>query len=1194
MAIIEDPVEDPTGLMPSASIDAQIKVSDEHDTLGREPTSKTVRLENEANVVSLDGRETSDPLAVFNDSVAKSFTSGGNWAYELYKRGEREMLSPAPDPSFNSADFVRRNRNLIPQNLEKQFHLATSETEANLILSDMNDELRKQEVLARRGGFSTFVAAGLAGIVDIDTPLAVLSGGASAGFKGGILATKWGRMMGSAAAGGLTQAAAQTAAFEAGTTGDWTSIPAAGLGGMAFGLAGGAMRKEHVETRANASIEKAAKEFDETVTEGTPLANRDPRTDAHIHDDPYGSIAASKAEQAAEAEAEKELVLVAPEGATGSTFKLSELDVAPDSIGESGAPAGATMRDIQGEEGGSIGARQLATQGSVATIESPRIKQMISDAKKFLQKSGVLDDYNEKYSALSQRGQAGDTIAKGAARFHDALASSPFATDFDRMWRSGSAVAQRLAYDLFENAGGIVRNNRSAAMVKDLYEKQLLGSFLPHYETGIQLWAKDNGISWYDRMTKSSVREKFNREVITELNGRAFDAPGTQRQISDGVKLAADAHDAWSKLDIEIGKGRPGEGSIKGYENLTPYSGYYSQKWSGSNIERMIRTGGKTAAQIEQAVSEAYVAKHGMAKADADKYAAAMVRRARASERGTDMNLIGILQQDGRGYLTEILRDNGISQHDADKLIDKLTGAAAERGQAGHTKGRIDVDLRFTASNGINLMDLVDTDMARLVARRARGTSGAAALARKGITSRMDRAEIKEAILQEQYAKGRNVPTGTGMRDKFGDLIDKDRHLTPEHIDDMFSYFDAGPISGGISPFWSNAKKLTNLALLNQLGLTQAAETGAQIASVGLKRWFEHAGGAIRGNAANPQSHLAQELRHMGVLVPEEKLFRDDFNLEMDRAGPAQSELMQKFSHMLNQGQRVQGYASGFYAVRNFQQRVAVTSAADKIMQNMAGLAKDLSADRAADIGLDPKLYARIAKKYANPPVGAKKRKTAIVEFKDGSLHKLNMDKWEPQDAEDFALALNRHVNQVVQRAMAGESSILFHKDGIASIFFHLKSFSLLAIEKQAGRNFKMADAEAASTFIAGLVTAAAAYTVKQGINGNTQNLSVGKIANGAFGLSNMTGWLPMWTDPVASMLGMDALKFNAYSRGVDGNILSTPAALTTINRMANIPAIPMHALAGNLSNNDIRALQTTPIIGNAYGFTAMFNALKK
>jgi hypothetical protein len=158
-----------------------------------------------------------------------------------------------------------------------------------------------------------------------------------------------------------------------------------------------------------------------------------------------------------------------------------------------------------------------------------------------------------------------------------------------------------------------------------------------------------------------------------------------------------------------------------------------------------------------------------------------------------------------------------------------------------------------------------------------------------------------------------------------------------------------------------------------------------------------------------------------------------------------------------------------------------------------------------------------------------------------------------------------------------------------------MKTFSLLAVEKQVLRNVRLQDGQAMGTFLAGLVTAAAAYTAKQAINGNTQNMTLDKIARGAIGYSNMTGWLPMWVDPVAGMVGLDALKINSYggSRGQPGDILSTPAALSALNTTAHIPAIAGHAMTGTLSNNDVRALQATPIIGKAYGVTALLNSLK-
>lgn len=1166
MTELVDPVEDPMGLLPGVTPDPLINVS-EDDAIGREPTSKTIRLNNEANTVVDDIPFVPDSAELFVDSVGKSFTSGGNWAYELYKRAEREALAPPPDKSYDAQSFITRHRDLIPQSLESQFHLATSEREANLIFSDMRDELQKQEILSRRGGFSTFVAAGLAGIVDLDTPLAVLSGGASSAFKGGVMATRWGRLMSSAATGGLTQAAAQTVAFEASTTGDWTSIPAAGLGGMAFGMLGGALRKSKTEANANEAVHTATQHYDEYIADGAPLAKSDVRTETNLHDDAYGSDFGD------------EIELVVPEGATvAKAIPLEELGVHPD-----GFSSGMTLREVQKEEGGSIGARQMQSQGSVASIKSKRISDMITAAKNWALNTGIVNEYNDKYVGVAQRGAAGDTVAKWASRFHDVLASSPLSTDFDRMWRSGSVVAQRVAYDILESASGIVRNNRSAAMLMELYRNQL-GSVSEHYAFTRGLWDKEQGLGKIDALNPEH-RHRFNRELLHELQGRAYDPPGTVRGTSPAIKLAADAIDDFHKKDIEIGQGRPGEGAIKGYENFQSYSGYFPQRWNGASMEKLIREQGKTAQDLIDAVSEMYRRQHKMTKENADIYAAAVVNRARRTEQGMDTNLIGILQQDGKEFLADTLKANGVSAHEADKLIEKLIGEATERSQQGHTKKRIDVDMRYTSSNGINMMDLMDNDVAGILARRVRSTAGAAALARKGIRSKEDIRNIIEAILEEQAARGNSVSNAASNADKFNDFVDKDRHLTREHLEALFSNFAGGPIAGGVSPFYASVKKLTNLVLLPQLGLTQMAELGAQISTVGLKRWFEHAGGALRGDALNPQSELAKELRHMGTMVPEDRYFRNDMNLDMDRQGPASSWFEQKMRSTLNSAQHIQGYTSLFYQVRNFQQRVAVTSAADKIMRNMAGMANDLSVERAKDIGLDPALYARVQKYVTN----------GTVQFKDGSLWKTNFDKWKPEDAEEFTLALNRHMNQVVQKAMAGESSVLFHQDGLASLFFHMKSFSLLALEKQLLRNVRLQDGEAVGTFFAGLATAAAAYSVKQAINANTQNLTLDKIARGAIGYSNMSGWLPMWTDPVAGMLGLDALKISSYgSRGQAADILSPPAAFSALNSLLHIPAVAGHTATGNLSNNDVRALQATPIIGKAYGITAILNSLKE
>jgi hypothetical protein len=152
VASFADTVADPTGLMPGGHGRGEpVRVS-EDDQIGREPISKTLRLYAEANTVKNGYWFIPDTLELFVDSVVRSRRGGDNIAYQLYKRFQRELHSPPPDATFDAKAFVARHRNEIPGPQEPQFHLASSDGEARLILQDMQRTLEDQEMLVRRAG----------------------------------------------------------------------------------------------------------------------------------------------------------------------------------------------------------------------------------------------------------------------------------------------------------------------------------------------------------------------------------------------------------------------------------------------------------------------------------------------------------------------------------------------------------------------------------------------------------------------------------------------------------------------------------------------------------------------------------------------------------------------------------------------------------------------------------------------------------------------------------------------------------------------------------------------------------------------------------------------------------------------------------------------------------------------------------
>lgn len=1154
----------------------------------------TPTVNREREQIAEGERKAANGWGIMNapDTFMRAAQGQTNTAYKALRQIGRAYESGPVDDSWRSGNnkkWLDANRKAVPETDDWRFLETRNEDEANALLADKQEWAENARILQERTGVVSTVAWALPGLIDVDAPITFMTGGLSSVAKGAILSSKAARIAGAAASGGAAGAALGAVDYAADPNGDWSVIPLTGLMGIGFGTLGGAFST--TSRAANAAKRDTLNEFGETMADGHPRANMENmHKETFTSSDPYGSIAAEEFERIEKEKLEKAVVdafndiegqsSAKPDNASGAptssgtgpkAFDPSEIE--PQGVPDIEVPLDPDMGK------GSIGARQLGTTGpGIASITSKRSRDIIQNARTRVRQLGIEMDWLDGWRNVPQYAEG---VARQVERFHNVMNRTPIASDFARLMNSGSAVAKTLAYDVFENATGIVRNNRSAARIMEHYHKDLLSKFLP-FEESYKLWTADQGVGRWQRYTDSNLRAQFNREVANELQGRYYDGANHVPSQNARVVAAADGIDGMFAREVDIAKGKHGEPAIAGTDLLNKQTGYMPQKWLGRNMKQVMAGKGVSRKAIVQAIAEGYKNVHkNMDIADAKIYADAVVSRAEKFDDGINTNVIGMLSGDGRKELEDVLmRQPGMDPKKVEQFIDRMTQRMNEKGAPGWSKGRLDIDLRFTASNGIIIMDLVDTDFQSMIPKRVRRTAGNAALARKGIRSKADWDEIIDAILAEQTANGKSAKTGTSLRDKASDFVNEDVALNREFLTELYSYFNGDPIGGGISPMYARIKKLTNLALLNQLGLTQIAELGPTVAAVGVESFFRHAGEAFTGMLKDVNSPLVQELKHMNVLVPEAKLFRADLTHEFEKF-TTQNEFGRQFDRILNKAQYIQGFTSGFNTMRDFQQRIAVSSAADRLAKHFrdGGLVSD---ERLFDMGFDQKSMTAFEKYVKN----------GTVQFDSkGNLVKLNIDKWDAVDAEDLTLILNQRVNTLVQKAMAGESSMLFHKDGLAQLFWHLKSFPMLAYEKQFLRNSRMLDPETAMTFLYGLGTAAAAYTVRQVINGREDNLTWDKIAKGAFGYSNMTGWIPMWTDPLAGMLGMDSLAFGAYGGKVD--IVAPLVGIETLNRMLRIPGAAMSAADLSLTNGEINALSATPLIGNLYGFSLMFNMMK-
>lgn len=1010
----------------------------------------------------------------FGETVGAAFSQ--NIGPQLWNTLDQKF-SHRPEEGFDPQEWIQQNASDIPQYLHDRFSGTRSAAEAAELSERLTRDIQDQEILQAKG--ATGVAAQmLAGMVDIDLPLTLMSGGTTKA------ATTAGRLAEGALRGGTAGVALGAVDVGVNPLSETADIVNYGLFGTVFGGAGGLALSK--------STKAAADEFNEARADGLQFTS-------------------------------------------------------PEEFRESDRSLGAAYRGLD-----DIDETDLS-DGQKAELERSR---------ETLRTTADIDG-NTVSDLLEDTQGTDDAAGKAGRRLGKAIQSTPgLRALFDDV-AAGGSIMKAAAYDLLESPAGRVRNNRSASAYDDHYRNRL-GTMSADVNDVWDDYAKSSQLGIRQRHD-GTARDAFDRLVLRELDDRAWDVPEAQRTQDPHIKEAADRMDAYYKEDAQIKQGLEGETSLDGADSISHAPGHYTRQWDGASMRGLIRKGVKRS-DIEEMISIAYRKAHPELKAKGhDKVVAkAIVRRALSKEDGVDSGMLMTLNSDGQEFMRQMLKDSGYTDEVFDDILTGLKGKAEERGMLGTNKARIQLDMR-TEHNGLSMYDLIDTNLNRTMDRNTRRTAGASALARKGITNRAQQKQLIDAAVAEMVARG-----------------DTNVQKHRETMENMFTYFNGGLIAGGVNPWISRMRSLSSLALLNQMGLTQLGETGAQIAGVGMETWKHHAKAVFTGmGKAGKDSPLAKELQvFSGRLGEEHNLFRPEYSLLDEMQGDTGFAMeLEKFISGLDvamgKGRRLQGYISGFYFVKGTQQKIAVQSMADKVFQHIkAGTGER----QMQDIGIDPAQF----KKYLDK-----------VEWNEaGFADRLHMEDWDPVDAQDFAMALNRYSRQVVQQGMIGEDSQWWHTS-MGAFFGYLKTFPLMAMQKQAARNLNMGSPQAVAMITMGLATAGTAYTAKQLINGKDMPTTT-EMAKGAFGMSNMTGWFPMLFDPAAAILGMNDFRFNQFGRQTSSSgILPIPAMVPTLNRMAHIPSALLPTTQTS-RNERISALKAAPLIGNAYGFSAIFNALRK
>lgn len=963
--------------------------------------------------------------------------------------------------------------------------------------------------LAAQTGLDAEAVMFLGSFVDLDLPLVFASGGTVAGVRTAARAQQLARAVGMGprmarvaadAAVGVTGGAAAgaiTGGIEALTTDntDWSDVAHIVLMNS---LAGGALGAAAGQVLPDAFLQRRAAAYNlrRELLEGTQ--NADPRFTSNVD---YAALP----DNPVQVTPRQGPVVIDLEDAAKSMDNPDSLSAAAVATPSRGPTISMNMGDMTPSQ------RDLST----------RMHQWRYDSGFDLDKAQELSEYWVKVAV-----GADDSVVGSAVGRMLNLATS----DWAAVYRSQSPTANYVASEIFESASGVGRMTSTAAVHNESFlamQSRYTAETIP---SALRKWKHDNGYGIFNLEGDT----KFNREVLLEMQARA---DGRTTSPHAAVKEAADAIDSAMEVSANLLRGRKVDEAVEGAENLQHYKGYVPYMWDGKKMIEAARVHGEAA--VKKALAAGYINRGTFLSAtDAEKVANALYKRFTDRARGVDAADARVMDIDNRSSIEAALVHSGLPEAEVKRLMDGLTASASERTKQGNLKSRNDIDLN-TRVNGSTtaLVDLMSDNLQVQLAMYQRRVAGSAALARKGIRSKADRTTMIETIMREQEALGEPV-------------LDRGR------LEAMFSVFDGGPRQGylagskndGVDPYTGMMQRATRASLLQQLGLTQFMDFANAVAMNGVRRTLDPVLDTITQRSTKAELNtFLDELESVGVIIGQDHhLFQPHLNL--DDVRNQDSNLFLRYGQpFMGQVERMTGYASGFYHITSLQQKAAAAGITHNLMKRVAevqghltakGHSKEGMADRIIrDFGIDAEDVEEIFDLIQK----------GVIEV-DGRYVKLNSNQWSDKLRENFGAGVLRSVSQQVQKGLAGESSV-WMSNSFASLVMQLKTFGLLALQKQLVRNVRVQRKQAYIPALWQLGFGYSVLTVRDAINDKQRDPT--ERARLAAVYNPMLGGVAMAIDPVSSMLGFD--DFNVSPYGNYASFFSMPAA-ETIPKLINAP----------------------------------------
>ena len=543
--------------------------------------------------------------------------------------------------------------------------------------------------------------------------------------------------------------------------------------------------------------------------------------------------------------------------------------------------------------------------------------------------------------------------------------------------------------------------------------------------------------------------QRISEEVMLEMNARNM---GHESTASSAVSEFVDTlGGSYSKLhDLQ-------NGHVAGIHAGNKIENYQHQVWDSHKLLSIIGTAGGRDS-LEKLFSAGYV-RAGFEEAEAKLLAKAIVSAKETAAARPRKESAQFGEEDLANAMPDLLtiveklRKGGSDEEIIQKIIEKMNKQGGAD-MPSYAKNRTPIDLAASIEidgKTVRVVDLMDKDVPATFIRYAKEATGRRAISEStGGLLNSDKSihDFLTNMALEAGDLGANVDVKSAriaLQQMMGKSYDGQLPMNARRVRDAVS-----------------------LAGMGGLGESQLAEFGLAInrgtmGLVGLMQKYNAMKGGFdekfRGIELSHEQmtdrKLMSELQEVSGLYADMYLV-DRQNIHFDAAETDVNSLTKlidtgtggKYRPLL---QRLQGRVTGYGAIRQMEDQVAMASISQDIARFMRG-EKVFSTDgRLRDLGVPLEKDSWLQKAFDQH-----------VSYKeDGTVETLNLQRWSDMDKAKFGVILNRYASQQVQKGFIGESSPEMMNQWVA-FMMQFKSYPMLAAEKQQARHLKFADKEAA------------------------------------------------------------------------------------------------------------------------------------